>query len=44
VKLLLSGDLKADWLVTERATLDDIESMFKHVNERVGMKSVITKF
>jgi L-iditol 2-dehydrogenase len=44
VQLLLSGDLKADWLVTERARLDDIASMFKHVNERVGMKSVITEF
>jgi L-iditol 2-dehydrogenase len=44
VRLLLSGDLRAEWLVTERASLDDICSAFKHVNDRQGMKSVITRF
>jgi L-iditol 2-dehydrogenase len=44
VESLLSGELDVEWLVTERATLDGIGQAFRHVNDRIGMKSVITKF
>ncbi len=44
VESLLSGELDVEWLVTERATLEEIGQAFEHVNDRIGMKSVITKF
>ena len=41
VKLLTSGRIKADWLITKRTNLDGIEDAFSHSSERRGMKSVV---
>lgn len=44
VQMLISGQIEASWLISERVSLDDIGLAFEHVNDRIGMKSVITSF
>lgn len=41
VELLTSGMIKADWLITRRAKLAQIEEAFSHSSQRKGMKSVV---
>ena len=41
VKLLASGRIKADWLITRKTDLEGIEDAFSHSKERIGMKSVV---
>jgi L-iditol 2-dehydrogenase len=41
VKLLTSGRIKADWLITKKTNLDGIEDAFSHSSEKRGMKSVV---
>jgi L-iditol 2-dehydrogenase len=41
VELLTSGLIKADWIVTERASLARIEEAFSHSSQRNGLKSVV---
>jgi len=33
--------IKADWIITKRTTLADIEDAFSHSSNRAGLKSVI---
>lgn len=41
VELLTSGMIRADWLITRRAKLAEIEEAFSHSSQRKGMKSVV---
>jgi L-iditol 2-dehydrogenase len=41
VNLLTSGKIKADWLITKKASLEGINDAFSHSRERMGMKSVV---
>ena len=41
VELLNSGKIKADWIVTKRASLARIEEAFSHSSQRTGLKSVV---
>lgn len=41
VELLASGAIKADWIVTNRTSLNGIKDAFRHSSERLGLKSVI---
>jgi L-iditol 2-dehydrogenase len=41
VELLTSGLIKADWIVTKRASLARIEDAFSHSSQRTGLKSVV---
>lgn len=41
VRLLASGEIRAEWIVTKRTSLDRIEDAFRHSSERSGLKSVI---
>jgi L-iditol 2-dehydrogenase len=41
VKLLTSGKIKADWLITKRTNIAGIEEAFSHSSQRTGMKSVV---
>jgi L-iditol 2-dehydrogenase len=41
VGLLASGEIRADWIVTKRTSLDSITDAFVHSSERLGLKSVI---
>lgn len=40
-ELLTSGRIRADWLITKRAGLMQINEAFAHSAERAGMKSVV---
>ena len=42
-ELLTSGRIRADWLITRRAGLGQIEEAFAHSTRREGMKSVVCK-
>lgn len=41
VKLLTSGKIKADWLITKKTNLEGINDAFTHSRERMGMKTVV---
>ena len=41
LELLKTGKIKADWIITKRTTLADIEDAFSHSSHRAGLKSVI---
>jgi len=41
VSLLLSHRIRADWLITRRASLSEIDRAFDHSARRAGMKSVV---
>lgn len=41
VELLTSGRIRADWLITMRASLSRIKDAFSHSSKRTGMKSVV---
>jgi L-iditol 2-dehydrogenase len=41
VELLISGEIKADWIVTKRTTLANIQDALSHSSQRRGLKSVI---
>ncbi len=41
VKLLASGAIEADWIVTKRTPLNGIADALRHSSERLGLKSVI---
>ena len=41
VELLVSGLIKADWIVTRRTSLAKIEDAFSHSSQRIGLKSVV---
>ncbi len=41
VELLISGKIKADWIVTKRTTLTNIQDALIHSSQRRGLKSVI---
>jgi L-iditol 2-dehydrogenase len=41
VKLLASGALDVDWIITKRTNLENIVEAFDHSSERKGLKSVI---
>ena len=41
VKLLASGALNVDWIITKRTKLENIVEAFDHSSERKGLKSVI---
>lgn len=40
-RLLESGQIKADWIITKRADLDRIGEAFEHSSRREGLKSVV---
>ncbi|HPW73619.1 MAG TPA: alcohol dehydrogenase catalytic domain-containing protein [Methanothrix sp.] len=40
-RLLLSGQIKADWIITKRTDLPRIEEAFAHSSRRAGFKSVV---
>jgi L-iditol 2-dehydrogenase len=42
-ELLTSDRIRADWLITRRAGLDQIGEAFSHSSRREGMKSVVCK-
>ena len=44
VKMIVDGTIDVSWLVTERIGLEDLPRTFRRINERRGMKSVVTKF
>jgi L-iditol 2-dehydrogenase len=41
VELLTSGKIQADWIITKRARLAEIEDALTHSANRSGMKSVV---
>jgi L-iditol 2-dehydrogenase len=41
VKLLTTGKVKADWIITKRTNLSSIEDAFRHSSQRHGLKSVV---
>jgi L-iditol 2-dehydrogenase len=41
VELLISGKIKADWIVTKRTNLTNIQDALSHSSQRRGLKSVI---
>jgi L-iditol 2-dehydrogenase len=41
VELLVSGEIKADWIITKRTTLANIRDALSHSSNRNGLKSVI---
>ena len=41
VELLTTGKIKADWIITKRTTLANIEDAFRHSSQRHGLKSVV---
>lgn len=41
VELLATGKIKADWIITKRMALANIEDAFRHSFNRSGMKSVV---
>jgi L-iditol 2-dehydrogenase len=41
VELIMSGQIRADWLITRRTSLAEIEEAFSHSEKRGGMKSVV---
>ena len=43
VELLISGKIKADWIVTKRTTLTNIQDALSHSSQRRGLKSVICR-
>lgn len=43
VELLTSGMIMADWLITKRTTLDEIDEAFAHSEKRCAMKSVVCR-
>jgi len=44
VAMILQNELDLRWLVTEKIALDDLAEAFVRSNQRVGMKTVVTKF
>jgi len=44
VKLLSSGTLKLDWIITKRTNLENIKEAFDHSSARIGLKSLIDCF
>jgi len=43
VELLISGEIKADWIVTKRTHLANIQDALSHSSKRIGLKSVICR-
>lgn len=41
VELLASGTIRADWIVTKKTALKDIQDALSHSSQRSGLKSVI---
>lgn len=41
VELLASGAIDADWIVTKRTALEDIQDALNHSSQRIGLKSII---
>ena len=41
VELLASGAIDADWILTKRATLENIQDALNHSSQRRGLKSII---
>ncbi len=41
VELLISGRIEADWIVTKKTTLTNIQDALSHSSQRRGLKSVI---
>jgi L-iditol 2-dehydrogenase len=41
VELLATGKIKADWIITKRTALANIEDAFRHSFNRSGLKSVV---
>lgn len=40
-RLLESGKIRADWIITKKADLDRIGEAFEHTSRRAGLKSVV---
>ncbi len=41
MELLASGAIDADWIITKRATLENIQDALDHSSQRAGLKSII---
>ncbi len=44
LKLISSGEVKVDWLITKRISLDRIHDGIEHAAQREGLKAVVTEF
>lgn len=44
LKLISSGNVKVDWLITKRVPLTHIHEGMEHVAQREGLKATVTKF
>lgn len=44
VKMIQDGRTDVAWLITEEVALDDLPRTFERINQRQGMKSVVTRF
>ncbi|NWG09118.1 MAG: alcohol dehydrogenase catalytic domain-containing protein [Nitrososphaerales archaeon] len=44
LKLIASGEMKVDWLITKRFSLDQIHEGIKYTAQREGLKAVVTEF
>lgn len=41
VELLTTGKVKADWIITKKTALANVEDAFRHSSQRHGLKSVV---
>jgi len=44
LKLIASGEVKVDWLITKRISLDQIHEGIKYAAQREGLKAIVTEF
>jgi L-iditol 2-dehydrogenase len=43
VNLLVTGEIEADWIITKRTSLENINEALSHSSQRLGLKSVICR-